>query len=147
MSSAVHTRRLAELRCEHSASFGGKSSTLGELIAAEIPVPPGFAVSTTAFHAFIDGAGLQGMIASETARMSLDDVDSVGATSHAIGEAMCSAPMPDEWAIARGRELPGSLFVVQSRPVTALPQRDPPPRHDSAMALVMSMFGAGEAER
>ncbi len=356
MSSAVHTRRLAELRREHSASFGGKSSTLGELIAAEIPVPPGFAVSTTAFHAFIDGAGLQGMIASETARMSLDDVDSVGATSHAIGEAMRSAPMPDavrdevarryaelaeqagvdeppvavrssalgedsqdatfagqqetylwvrgadhvcdavrdcwvslfgppamtyrarlgraeeepamgvavqlmvdaevsgvmftcnpvsgdpsmvavnaswglglavvggevtpddyllskvtcevvrekvhakdieyapdaggrgtvrvavpeerreipcldrpaldalvelgrrveryfgshqdvEWAIARGRELPGSLFVVQSRPVTALPPRDPPPRHDSAMALVMSMFGAREAEK
>ena len=51
-----------------------------------------------------------------------------------------------EWAIARGRELPASLFIVQSRPVTALPQREPPPRHDSAMALVMGMFGAGEAE-
>ena len=30
-----------------------------------------------------------------------------------------------EWAIARGRELPASLFIVQSRPVTALPQREP----------------------
>ena len=37
-----------------------------------------------------------------------------------------------------------SLLVVQSRPVTALPQRDPPPKHDSAMALVLGMFGAGE---
>ena len=356
MSSAGHTRRLADLRREHSASFGGKSSTLGELIAAEIPVPPGFAVSTTAFRAFVEGAGLEGMIAAETARMSPDDIDSVGAASHAISEAMRFAPVPDavrdevarryaelaeeigideppvavrssalgedsqdatfagqqetylwvrgadhvcdavrdcwvslysppamtyrarlgqapeepamgvavqlmvdaevsgvmftcnpvsgdpsmvavnaswglglavvggevtpddylvskvtrevvrehvhakdieylpdaggrgavrvdvpeerreipcldrpaldalvelgrrveryfgshqdiEWAIARGRELPGSLFVVQSRPVTALPQRDPPPKHDSAMALVMGMFGAGEAER
>jgi pyruvate,water dikinase len=355
VSSAGLIRRLAELRREHSASFGGKSSTLGELIAAEIPVPPGFAVSTTAFRAFIEGAGLEGMIAAETARMSPDDVDSVGAASHAISEAMRFAPVPDvvrdeiarryadlaeevgiddppvavrssalgedsqdatfagqqesylwvrgadhvcdavracwvslysspamtyrarlgqaaggsamgvavqlmvdaevsgvmftcnpvsgdpsmvavnaswglglavvggevtpddylvskvtrevvrehvhakdveyvpdaggrgavrvdvpeerrgvscleprkldalvelgqrieryfgshqdvEWAIARGRELPECLFVVQSRPVTALPQRDPPPRHDSAMALVMSMFGAGEAE-
>ena len=356
MSSAGHTRRLAELRREHSASFGGKSSTLGELIAAEIPVPPGFAVSTTAFRAFIEGAGLEGMIAAETARMSPDDVDSVGAASHAISEAMRFAPVPDvvrdeiarryadlaeevgideppvavrssalgedsqdatfagqqesylwvrgadqvcdavracwvslysppaltyrarlgqaeeesamgvavqlmvdaevsgvlftcnpvsgdpsmvavnaswglglavvggevtpddylvskvtrevvrehihakdveylpdaggrgavrvdvpeerrevpclepreldalvelgkrieryfgshqdvEWAIARGRELPESLFVVQSRPVTALPQRDPPPKHDSAMALVLGMFGAGETDR
>ena len=52
-----------------------------------------------------------------------------------------------EWAIARGRELPASLFIVQSRPVTALPHRDPPPKHDSAMALVMGMFGVREAER
>ena len=28
-----------------------------------------------------------------------------------------------EWAIARDGELPASLFVVQSRPVTALPRR------------------------
>lgn len=47
-----------------------------------------------------------------------------------------------EWAIARGRELPASLFVVQSRPVTALPQRAAPPKHDSALAFVWSMFGA-----
>ena len=46
-----------------------------------------------------------------------------------------------EWAIARARELPASLFIVQSRPVTALPRREPPPSHDSAMELVMGMFG------
>ncbi len=95
MSSAGHTKRLAELRREDSASFGGKSSTLGELIAAEIPVPPGFAVSTSAFHAFVEGAGLGGLIADETARMSPDDIDSVGATCHAISEAMRFAPVPD----------------------------------------------------
>ena len=95
MSSAGHTRRLAELRSQHSASFGAKSSTLGELIAAEIPVPPGFAVSTAAFHAFVDGAGLDGMIAAETARLSPDDIDSVGATSQAISQAMRSAPVPE----------------------------------------------------
>ena len=353
MTSGGHTRGLAELRREHGASFGGKSSTLGELIAAEIPVPPGFAVSTTAFRAFVQEAGLEGMIAAEAARMSPEDVDSVGAVSHAISQAMRFAPVPGavrdeiarrygelaeqvgadeppvavrssalgedsqdatfagqqetylwvrgadhvcdavrdcwvslysppamtyrarlgqapeepamgvavqlmvdaevsgvmftcnpvtgdpsmvavnaswglglavvggevtpddylvskvtrevvrehvhakdveylpdaggsgairvdvpaerreipcldrpaldalvelgqrveryfgshqdiEWAIARGRELPASLFVVQSRPVTALPQREPPPKRDSAMAHVLSMFGAGE---
>ena len=84
MNAAGHTRRLAELRSEDSGSFGGKSSTLGELIAAEIPVPPGFAVSTSAFRAFIDGAGLGGLIAAEAARLVPDDIDSVGATSRAL---------------------------------------------------------------
>jgi pyruvate, water dikinase len=91
---AAHTRRLVELRREHNSSFGGKSSMLGELLAAEIPVPPGFAVSTSAFHAFVEEAGLRGMIVAELSKMSADEVASVGAASHAIGEAMRSAPLP-----------------------------------------------------
>jgi pyruvate,water dikinase len=90
-----HTLQLAELRRDHSASFGGKSSALGELIAAGIPVPPGFAVSTSAFRAFVEEAGLGGMIAAEMSRLSPSDVDSVGAASHAISQAMRFAPVPD----------------------------------------------------
>ena len=48
-----------------------------------------------------------------------------------------------EWAIAREAELPESLVVLQSRPVTTLPER-PPPGAASAVALVMDTFGAGE---
>jgi pyruvate,water dikinase len=51
-----------------------------------------------------------------------------------------------EWAIARGGGLPDSLFVVQSRPVTALSRRRQAPQHTSAMSLVMSRFGAGDRE-
>jgi pyruvate,water dikinase len=90
-----HTLQLAELRRDHSASFGGKSSALGELIAAGIPVPPGFAVSTSAFRSFVEEAGLGGMIAAEMSRLSPSDVDSVGAASHAISQAMRFAPVPD----------------------------------------------------
>ncbi len=94
MSEARHTRSLAALRRSDSHAFGGKSATLGELIAAEIPVAPGFAVSTSAFHAFVREAGLGGKIATELSRVSPGDVDSVVAASHAIGEAMRSAPLP-----------------------------------------------------
>jgi pyruvate, water dikinase len=90
-----HTRPLAALRRGDSPAFGGKSSTLGELIAAEIPVAPGFAVSTAAFRAFVREAGLDGKIAAELSRVSPGDVDSVVGASHAIGEAMRSAPMPE----------------------------------------------------
>jgi pyruvate, water dikinase len=58
-------------------------------------VPPGFAVSTSAYRAFVEAAGLDGLIATTMSRVDSDDVDSVGAASHAIGEAMRSAPLPE----------------------------------------------------
>jgi pyruvate,water dikinase len=63
-------RRLEALRRADEPTYGGKSASLGELIAAGIPVPPGFALSIDAFHAFADPLG--GQI-----------------------EAMRSAPVPD----------------------------------------------------
>ena len=44
------TRLLTELRRDDAAEFGGKSSNLGELLAAEIPVPPGFAIAASAYR-------------------------------------------------------------------------------------------------
>jgi pyruvate, water dikinase len=44
----VHIRPLADLRASDEALFGGKSAALGELIDAGLPVPPGFALSTSA---------------------------------------------------------------------------------------------------
>lgn len=88
-------RPLAELRQSDAALFGGKSSTLGELIAAEIPVPPGFALSCEAFRAFVSEAGLEGAIASAISRAASGDIDAVNAAAHTIGEAMRSAPVPD----------------------------------------------------
>jgi pyruvate,water dikinase len=89
-----HTRPLSELRQADSESFGGKSASLGELMAAEIPVPPGFAISTSAFHAFVSEGGLEERIAAAMEAVSPGDVDSVNAASHSIGEAMGSAQMP-----------------------------------------------------
>jgi pyruvate,water dikinase len=44
----VRCRPLSELRAADEAAFGGKSAGLGELIAAGLAVPPGFAVSSAA---------------------------------------------------------------------------------------------------
>lgn len=90
-----YSRPLVELRREHEPRFGGKSTGLGELMAADIPVPPGFGVSTDAFHAFVMESGLAGTIDAAMARVSADDVDTIMAASQAISEAMRFAPVPD----------------------------------------------------
>jgi pyruvate,water dikinase len=90
-----YSRPLVELRRAHEPRFGGKSAGLGELMAADIPVPPGFGVSIDAFHAFVMESGLAGKIDAAMARVSADDVDTIMAASHAISEAMRFAPVPD----------------------------------------------------
>ena len=39
---------------------GGKNASLGELIKADIPVPPGFSVTTEAYSEFLSGGGIEG---------------------------------------------------------------------------------------
>jgi pyruvate,water dikinase len=80
-----HTRRLDELGADDSGSFGGKSAGLGELLRAEIPVPPGFALSTSAFTELINVSGLRARLAA---------VPDVAAAAD-LREAIRATPIPD----------------------------------------------------
>jgi pyruvate,water dikinase len=91
-----HTRPLAELRRSDAAEYGGKSAHLGELLSLGLDVPPGFAVSATAFRAFVEATGLDGAIATAMARAASGRVEDGAAASKAIGEAMRFAPLPEE---------------------------------------------------
>jgi pyruvate,water dikinase len=71
LAGAQHTRPLTDLRRADEPLFGGKSASLGELIAAGIPVPAGFAVASSAFSA------------------------PEGPVSAALRDAVRSAPVPD----------------------------------------------------
>jgi phosphoenolpyruvate synthase/pyruvate phosphate dikinase len=82
------TRSLAELRRADAAEFGGKSANLGDLLAAGVPVPTGFAVDAGAFRDFVRRTGLEGTIAAARSRTDDD-------ASKSIGEAMRFAPLPD----------------------------------------------------
>ena len=93
--AAPYARDLAELRQADEPAFGGKSANLGELVGAGIPVPPGFALSTSAFGAFLADSGLDARIAQTMASVSPGDLHAIEAASHAISEAMRSAPIPD----------------------------------------------------
>jgi pyruvate,water dikinase len=101
--SPTYTRPLAELRHSDAAEFGGKSANLGDMLAAGIPVPPGFAVGAAAYRTFVEETGLEGTIAAALSRVSLGDVDSVSAASKAIDEAMRFAPLPDDLRVELAR--------------------------------------------
>jgi pyruvate,water dikinase len=85
----AYTRLLAELRRTDAGDFGGKSANLGDMLAAGIPVPSGFAVSASAYRMFVESTGLDGTIAAALG----GDVDTASKT---IGEAMRFAPLPDD---------------------------------------------------
>jgi pyruvate,water dikinase len=85
---------LHALSREDAASFGGKSASLGELMAAAVPVPPGFALAAGAFTQFLQEAGLAGRVAAALAGLDAGDTERVGAVSKAIGEELRSAPIP-----------------------------------------------------
>ena len=94
--SFAYTSPVAQLRREDADVYGGKSANLGELIAAEIPVPPGFAVGAAALHTFVETTGLEGTVAKALSRASSGDLDAVGAAAKTIGEAMRFAPLPED---------------------------------------------------
>ena len=95
MPFVEYTRSLTALRHTDEARFGGKSTGLGELLAAGISVPPGFAIATAAFEAFVAQSGLDATIASAIASLAPDDMDGLAAASAAIGAAMHSAAVPE----------------------------------------------------
>lgn len=91
-----HSRRLDELTGADAATFGGKSASLGELLGAGIPVPPGFALSTTAFDVFLRVSGLEHRVAAALDGIAVDDVGAVAHAARLLTEAVRSAPVPDE---------------------------------------------------
>ncbi len=115
-ASGAHSRPLDGLRRSDQPSFGGKSTGLGELLSARLPVPPGFALSTSAFAAFMRESDLDRVVERALAPVSTGDVEATQEAAREITAAMSSAPLPgavrDELA-----ERYGELSVEDSPPV------------------------------
>ncbi len=114
-----YSRRLDELRADHEPSYGGKSAALGELLAAAVPVPPGFALSASAFNTFVRQAGLTEALTDAVGIVFGDDVAAVKTASRRVAKALGGAPIPDEIGaeIARRYAELGSETGLTSPPV------------------------------
>jgi pyruvate, water dikinase len=73
---------------------GGKGANLGELVAAGLPVPPGFVVGATAYAAFCEGTGLRGRIAARLADLDVDDTEALGRAAEEVRAEVEAEPIP-----------------------------------------------------
>ncbi len=78
------------------ALIGGKNSSLCEMTAAGIRVPPGFAVTTLAYREFLDQTGLGADIMEMLGGLDMENVPAVQHASREIRRMMEETPVPSE---------------------------------------------------
>jgi pyruvate,water dikinase len=78
---------------------GGKGANLGELIQAQIQVPPGFCVTAAAYQEFLKAANLETDIASLLQNLDVEDSRQLQAKSAAIRRLIMQAPVPEDIAV------------------------------------------------
>lgn len=76
--------------------LGGKCASLVNLTNAGMPVPPGFAVTTAAYTAFVETTGIADDIHELLRAIDPDDVAVIDAVSARIREEITRRPIPDE---------------------------------------------------
>ncbi|KIA64582.1 PEP/pyruvate-binding domain-containing protein [Nocardia vulneris] len=78
------------------AHAGGKGASLARLAAAELPVPPGFHVTTAAYRRFVDTTGLTARILDAVAAADPDRADTVSAAAAEIAAMFAEQTVPEE---------------------------------------------------
>jgi pyruvate,water dikinase len=90
----VTAQPLEQLGRRDDVRYGGKSASLGDLLANGIPVPPGFALPAGAFRTFLDEAGLAARVKRSLGALNPEDVAALQAASAELVDAVRSAPVP-----------------------------------------------------
>ncbi|NTW89637.1 MAG: hypothetical protein HGB37_01855 [Candidatus Moranbacteria bacterium] len=81
---------------EDSAIAGGKGASLGEMIRAGFPVPPGFVVLSSAFDVFLKGTGLNAKVELILESVIPEDTGTIEKASENIRSIILAAAMPRE---------------------------------------------------
>lgn len=80
----------------HKPFVGGKNASLGEMMMAELPVPPGFAVTTVAYDQMWSDKGLVDDVNALLRSIDHDDYAANMATADKIRARIEAVPMSDE---------------------------------------------------
>ena len=75
---------------------GGKNASLGEMINADIRVPPGFAVTTNSYSVFMEKAGINNTIFNLLADLDPDNIDALNQAAEKVQEMIKTAAIPDD---------------------------------------------------
>ena len=76
--------------------LGGKAAGLGAMLSAGLPVPPGFAVTTTAYRRVSDAGGLDEALARHLGGLDPADTVRVSERCARIREIVVELPVPEE---------------------------------------------------
>ena len=99
---------------------GGKGASLGEMLRAGVPVPPGFVVTTAAYKAFMTERRLD-VVESLLVRLDVHDFSELKRVAAQVQQVILSSPVPSETAaeIRQGYErLGGGPVAVRSSATT-----------------------------
>jgi len=75
---------------------GGKGANLGEMVRAGLPVPPGFVVTSAAFLAALDAAGIRQRLRERFAAVDSQDPQALTAASTDMRRLVGGLALPDE---------------------------------------------------
>ncbi len=84
------------VRLADAPSVGGKGANLGELVAAGLPVPPGFVVTAEAYRYAVGAAGVGARLVALTAGADPDDPAAVSRAATEAQELVAAVPLPDD---------------------------------------------------
>ena len=79
-------------------TVGGKGASLARLVAAGLPVPGGFHVTTAAYWRFVADNELQSRIETALKQVDVSQPATLESTSQAIGELFAAAQTPPDVA-------------------------------------------------
>ena len=148
MSETGFIRWFREIRLTDVPRVGGKTASLGELYgelgAAGVRVPNGFAVTAAAYRALLDGDGLRDRLASMLKDVTGEDVAALAIAGTRLRALVESAPLPPGLAdeiVAAYRMLareygPGPAVAVRSSATAEdLPQASFAGQHESYLGV------------
>lgn len=119
---------LDEVGASDLALAGGKGANLGELVAAGVPVPDAFIVTTAAYRRVLDESGMRGPMTSHLGSIDYTNPSSIEAAAASIRTLWSSAPVPRDIeqavmdayaALSSRRGAPGALRVSVRSSATA----------------------------
>jgi pyruvate,water dikinase len=87
--------RLEEAGDNHRSLVGGKASNLGKMIAAGLPVPRGFCVTTTAFDHFLASCPRRTELSNLLAQCNGDELGRIAELSRGIRSCLAEVHVPE----------------------------------------------------
>jgi len=87
--------RLGEAGDNHRSLVGGKASNLGKMIAAGLPVPRGFCVTTAAFDLFLASCSRRTELSNLLAQCNGDDLWRIAELSREIRSCLAEVHVPE----------------------------------------------------